>query len=165
MVKNRVLKSVIVSFCLLFLACGISFSQDFNHIKELFDIRTSISNQGSMLPDAITIVSGKDVRTLERIFELNTSALTTIEAYFRIFKMALAPEVKIDDETIKIVNEWLVFIKNQCAYDVEYLEAALTETENETVMEHIIMSKENIEQLSNAAKKGLQENKEMMGSL
>ena len=165
MVKNRVLKTIIISFCLVVLFCGISFSQDFNHIKELFDVRTSISNQGSMLPDAIKIASGKDVRTLERIFELNTSALTTIEAYFRIFKMALSPEVTIDEETIKIVNEWLIFVKNQCAYDVEYLEAALTETDNETVMEQIIISKDNIEQLSEAAKKGMQENDEMMGSL
>ncbi|MDD4957006.1 MAG: hypothetical protein PHH49_04615 [Candidatus Omnitrophica bacterium] len=148
----------IITFFLLAICAQNVRAEDFSHIKDLFALRENLSEQGSSLPNAIKKTSGKDLMTLERIFELNTSALTTIEAYFRLFKMALAAGTNMRAEDIKIINEWLEFINNQCKYDIEYLDAAMKETSDGAVHEQIASAKDNIERLSLIAEKGVKEN-------
>jgi len=156
--QSRFLIITILIFA--FSTSNISYAEGYQHINDLFDLRSAISDQGQSLPDSIKKAAGNDLRTLERIFELNTSSLTTIEAYFRLFKMALTAQEELTGETIDILNEWLSFIKNQCSYDIEYLQEALLETENEEVISHINTAKDNIEKLSKIADTGISENKE-----
>jgi hypothetical protein len=142
-----------------------SYSLDFGHIESLFDIRASIASQGQVLPDSIRASSGNDVRILERIFELNTSALTTIEAYFRIFKVTFATKEGLTQATNKILNEWLAFVNNQCQFDIEYLKETLNEAKNEDTKRQIEISKRNIEKLAEITKQGITENEEMLRKL
>lgn len=149
--------------CFTFIAMPlVAFPQTFQHIESLFDLRTDIGAHGDTLPEAIKSSAGNEVRTLERIFELNTSALVTIEAYFRIFKISLSSEATMNDKTIEILNEWLSFIKNQCSYDIMYLNEALKETSNEMILLNIKTSLTNITKLSEIAGNGIQENKDIL---
>ncbi|MBF0253053.1 MAG: hypothetical protein HQL29_04475 [Candidatus Omnitrophica bacterium] len=155
-------KIALLILCLSFLALPMAaYSQSFQHVESLFDLRTQIGAQGDVLPEAIKASRGNDVRTLERIFELNTSALVTIEAYFRIFKISLSAET-VTEESISILNEWLSFIKNQCSYDILYLNQALKESPNDSVAKNIETSLTNIKKLSEIATNGIQENKNFL---
>jgi len=163
MFKTRVGKIVLSAAAVLVcLGVPFSFSAEYGHIETFFEIRNDISAQGKGLPEEIKQAHGQDLRTLERLFELNTSALTTIEAYFRIFKIALSGEGSLSADTVRVMNEWLVFIENQCQYDIEYMEAALTETDNEVVKIQIKTAMANIEQLADVASKGIKENRMMI---
>ncbi|MBF0216604.1 MAG: hypothetical protein HQL30_06375 [Candidatus Omnitrophica bacterium] len=142
-----------------------SYSLEFDHIESLFDIRSSIASQGQVLPDSIRASAGNDVRILERIFELNTSALTTIEAYFRIFKVTFATKEGLTQATNKILNEWLAFVNNQCQFDIEYLKETLNEAKSEDTKRQIEISKRNIEKLANITKQGITENEDMLRKL
>lgn len=137
-------------------------AEDFAYINELFDIRNEMTEQGKSIPGSIKLAYGKDLRTLERIFELNTSALTTVEAYFRIFKIALSQEEGISSGSIQIMNEWLVFIEKQCQYDLEYLEEAKIETTNGMTETQIALTQKNIKKLANIVQKGIAQNELMM---
>jgi len=140
----------------------VSHGEEFDHIQQLFDLRTAISDQGKLLPAYIKSASGNNLMTLERIFELNTSALTTVEAYFRIFKIAFTAEEKPSAEAVDVLNEWLAFIEIQCRYDIEYLDEAETEVRDKRVLEEIITAKKNIEKLSMIAEKGIGENEKLL---
>lgn len=107
---------------------------------------------------------GSDTRTLERIFELNTSALTSIEAYFRLYRVAIHTGSYDNPEVIQILNEWLRFIKNQCSYDMDYLEEAVNETRDLQVLEQVRTARSNIEELSNIIQKALRQNTTLVGS-
>ena len=164
MIKKRKLKIPIFAMLLF---CGTVLTvhaQEYKHIEKLFDVRTAITNQGKQLPDQIKQATGKDLRTLERIFELNTSALTTIEAYFRLFKMAISQESDPTESTVSILNEWLSFIKNQCTYDSKYLDEALMEVKNPQISEQLKTAKTNIDELSKTVELGIQENPSMATS-
>ena len=156
-------KALIIPLVLVFLFSGrlSSFGDEFEYIEQLFELRTSITDQGQALPDIIKQTTGNDLRTLERIFELNTSALTTIEAYFRIVKIAFVTDEGINNETAPILNEWLAFIRNQCKYDSDFLDETLKETNDPAVKKHIILSKKNVERLSSLALKGISVNKSL----
>ncbi len=156
--KKQTTLSIILSVCLIFLSHTSSFGKEFEHIKQLFDLRESIGEQGKALPGLIRSASGNDLRTLERIFELNTSALTTIEAYFRIFKMAISTQKALDTGAVLILDEWLIFIENQCRFDIEYLDEAASENRDKKTMAQISISEKNIVKLSEIAKLGIQEN-------
>lgn len=99
-----------------------------------------------------------DLRTLERIYELNTSVLVTIEAYFRMLKVVISSEKEVTKEVINSLNDWLNFIDKQCSYDLEYLNSAQTETKNESVLSSISTAKDNLAKLSQTTKTGIQEN-------
>ncbi|HPS19391.1 MAG TPA: hypothetical protein PKY78_00170 [Candidatus Omnitrophota bacterium] len=161
--KKNILKSLFVSALVIFSGASFSFCQEYKHIEQMFDLRTAITNQGKMLPENIKQTVGNDLRTLERIFELNTSTLTTIEAYFRLFKMAISQEGDPTQTSVNILNEWLAFIKNQCAYDTQYLDEAMKEIKNPAVLDHIKTAKTNIEQLAHISELGIKENPSMIG--
>jgi len=151
-----------VGMLLLTAACPDSSCQEFSHIDQMFQLRTSISAQGKALPDLIKASSGSDLRNLERIFELNTSALTTIEAYFRVFKIAFTVNQRLTKDSVVVLNEWLAFIKNQCKYDIDYLDEALAVTKNKDIANQIETSKKNILQLEKIAGIGIRENEESL---
>ncbi|MDD5634324.1 MAG: hypothetical protein PHW46_03510 [Candidatus Omnitrophica bacterium] len=158
---NRYLITIIIALGLLSIPATAP-AKDLEYVEELFNVRSLITNQGKVLPDNIKDVTAGDLRTLERIFELNTSTLTTLEAYFRILKIALVTESESTTETVTILNEWLSFIKEQCQYDVEYLDATLKETTNSVVVEQIKLTKKYSEELIKVANKGLEENANML---
>lgn len=162
MAKINAIKFVLSASILVFMGVPFSFSTEYGHIETFFETRNEISAQGKDLPEEIKQARGQDLRTLERLFELNTSALTTIEAYFRIFKIALSGEGSLSADTVRVMNEWLVFIEKQCQYDNEYLEAAFMETDNENVKVQISKARANIEKLAEISRKGIKENRMMI---
>lgn len=147
---------------LICLSAGSVHSEQLLHIRELFDVRTAISDQGEAMSGNIQKARGRDVRTLERIFELNTSTLATIEAYFRMFRIVFSSENAATTQTVGIMNEWLRFISSQCVYDLEYLNAVVHETTEEAILEQIGMARENISTLKKIADKGVYENQGMI---
>ncbi len=157
--SKKIIASLLV--CAISFGAGITtsaFGKGFNQVEQLFIVRAAITEQGNVLPDSIKNATGNDVRTLERIFELNTSSLTTIEAYFRILMIALATGSEKDTKIVEILNGWLTFIYNQCSYDIEYLEEALIETTDENILAQITSAKNNSEKLSEIVMKSIEEN-------
>jgi len=139
-----------------------SFADELVHVGKLFSLRDVITNQGNVLPEKIQQTDGIDRRTLERIFELNTSTLTTIEAYFRILMITIVTENEKNPEAIKILNEWLEFTKNQCKYDIEYLDSTLEDTRDQVVVDEINVTKESILSLKKIANSAIIENDAML---
>jgi len=141
---------MVFSFSRIHLICG----KELLYVEKLFNLRDEITLQGNILPEKIQKTEGIDRRTLERIFELNTSTLTTIEAYFRILMITIATENENNLSAIKILNEWLIFTKNQCKYDMEYLNSTLNETTDQVVIDEINITKNSLvllEQIANSA--------------
>jgi len=136
----------------------VSYGKELIYVEKLFDIRDAITLQGNILPEKIQNSEGIDRRTLERIFELNTSTLTTIEAYFRILMITIATENENNSSAIKILNEWLTFTKNQCKYDMEYLNSTLKETTDQVVINEINITKNSLVLLEQIADSAIIEN-------
>jgi hypothetical protein len=159
------LKYIVFLIAILFIGLisvrSSSFAQE--TILKLDGARNSITNQGNVLPNVIRNAKGNDVRTLERIYELNTSALTTIEAYMKMLRMALSFDGEINSESLEILNKWLLFIGKQCDYDIEYLDYALTETSDENTKEQINVSKNNLNNLKSISKLAIKENIKIFG--
>ncbi|MBF0494597.1 MAG: hypothetical protein HQL28_05655 [Candidatus Omnitrophica bacterium] len=153
---------LLCAFLFLLFNSTLLHAADFEYIDKLFDLRTSITDQGRLLPEAIKVAKANNLRILERVFELNTSALTTIEAYFRIFKISITTGTTLNESTTKILNEWLSFIENQCKYDSDYLTAAQTETDNPDVLKHLKISKVNIVKLAELCEEGVTENSRVL---
>ncbi len=160
--NKRLLKVCVWVFLCLFGLYGPLMAED--HIKELDSIRSSIIEQGNEMPDLIKNADDNEIRTLERIYELNTSLLTTIEAYFKMLKVIISSEVEINKEVIDPLNEWLQFIHNQCKYDIEYLDEALSESKKSTVIKQIRIARENIERVSTVTELGITENNALLNS-
>lgn len=155
-------KSVLLILCMLLMyAHNSAFGQE--SILKLDEIRNLIAGQGDMLPEIMKESKGNDVRTLERIYELNTSALTTVEAYMKMLKMALSFDGEINKASLDILNKWLLFIGRQCEYDIEYLEFALTEISNTNTIEQINISKNNLKNLQSITNLAIKENQEIFG--
>jgi len=158
----KIIVSFFIVLSLIFSGTVLSYSEDFKQVEQFFALRNSITEQGNVIPNKIRNTRGADLRTLERIFEMETSTLTTIEAYFRILMIAISTKSETKPETVKILNGWLEFMDNQCKYDIEYLEEALKEIANPDVIEEIILAKTNTEKLSEIAKKSIAENSAML---
>ncbi len=156
------IREILIAVTIVCIALSIDapfvFSGNYDYVEQLFDVRGLITNQGKELPLTIKETTGNDLRTLERIFELNTSTLTTIEAYFRILMITLSTKSETNSQAVKILNEWLTFTDNQCAYDLEYLDSTLQETTDGKVIEQIKTAKHNTQKLSEIIKIGIEEN-------
>ncbi|KJJ84070.1 secreted protein [Candidatus Omnitrophus magneticus] len=155
-----ILKYTII-IVLLLTVCPFAIALDkiqLKHINQLFELRNNIIAQGETLPNDINKSTEINQRTLERIFELNTSALTTIEAYFRMLKVAIASNAYKNTDTLKILNEWLKFINNQCKYDIEYLTEAEKETKILSITNQINIAKNNMILLGQITQEGINEN-------
>jgi hypothetical protein len=127
-------------------------------MEKLFDVRSMITEHDKELPRQMENASPDTIRILERIFELNTSALTTIEAYFRIFKIAVASGKSFDSNTVNILNEWLEFINTQCLFDLEYLETTIKETRDIAIMAQLQTAKNNIQNLADISATAINQN-------
>jgi len=117
---------------------------------------------GYTLPQAIKEAKPEDIRTLERVFEINNYALMTIESYLKMLKVFSLGGGYLNKETVGILNGWLKFIANYCEYDMKYLDEAKTDTQNKPALEIIEKEKASIEALMNAAIKGSSENSEVL---
>ncbi|MFA6078945.1 MAG: hypothetical protein WC779_04280 [Candidatus Omnitrophota bacterium] len=120
---------------------------------------------GNKMPEMIKGAESRDIRTLERVFEINTYALTTIEAYFKMIKVAVSSEGDINKEIMEVLNGWLEFINNYCKKDMEYFDEALSETNDEKIMDVVLEAKKNIQSLSDATVQAISENKVLANKL
>jgi len=134
-----------------------------NHITEFDAVRAAIIEQGNHLPDYIKkAATNNDIRTLERIYELNTSLLTTIESYFRMLKIVVTSEREINKNVVDTLNGWLMFIQKQCMYDIEYLESTLPETKDNIVASQIKTALTNTRKLSDSINNAIKENTDLI---
>jgi len=148
-------------FFLLIISGGEqAFCQD--HLRELDSVRDALGDFGKKMPDMIRNAQDKDMRTLERLFEINTYALTTIEAYLKMLRIAIAAEGAITKEITEIFNEWLQFITKYCKADMKYFDEALSGTNDQAIVMIIKEEKSNIENLFEVTSKGIEENKNMV---
>ncbi len=166
-IKMGIYKTIHITLAalLLFLSTGIQpvFCQ--NHIRDLDAVRTSMTEFGNKMPAMIKSAENRDIRTLERVFEINTYALTTIEAYFKMIKVAVSSEGDINKEIMEVLNGWLEFISNYCKKDMEYFDEALSDTSDEAIIDVVLEAKKNIKSLSDATIKAIDENKSLAKKL
>jgi len=76
-IKNT-LFCLILSGLMMISSASASFSQE--HIRKLDAVRTSMTKMGSSLPELTRKAQPKDIRTMERVFEINNYSLVTIES-------------------------------------------------------------------------------------
>lgn len=138
-----------------------AFAQS-HHLKKLDAIRSSMSELGTVMPDLIRKAKPRDIRTLERVFEINTYALTTIEAYFKMLKVAISSNEPINKDTVTVLNGWLEFINKYCKSDIEYFDEAISETKDEVIVSLIGKAKNNIKELSEITLAAIDENKTLL---
>lgn len=161
MAKYKLIVITAVIFPLLaILSVPSAFSQ--NHIKDLDNVRTSMTELGGAMPELIKSSKIKDLRTLERVYEINTYALTTIEAYLKMIKIAISSNGSINKDIVNVFNGWLEFINTYCGKDVQYLNEALAETQDQSVIDIIQKTKFNIESLRGVTTKAIDENKNLL---
>ncbi len=161
MVKYKLRNAIIISSILLApLVSSPAFGQ--NHIKELDVVRTSMTEMGGIMPAMIKSAKPVDLRTLERVFEINTYALTTIEAYLKMIKVTLSSNGDINKDVVDVFNGWLEFMNKFCKKDIEYLDEALSETKDQSIVSVITKTKKNITELGNITTRGIEENKGLL---
>jgi hypothetical protein len=151
---------IIASLILLTVGATSSYSQ--NHIKELDGLRSSMTDIGAKMPDMIKATKNNEMRTLERVYEINTYALTTIEAYFKMVKVAVSSDGKINTDIIAVFNGWLQFISRYCKQDISYLDEAKSDTKNPEIVKVLDLTKDNINALDQIATKAIEENNNLL---
>ena len=141
-------------------ASGPALAQD--HLTELDSVRSSMTEIGYTLPDAIKAAKPQDIRTLERVFEINNYALMTIESYLKMLKVFSLGGGYLNKETVDILNGWLNFISNYCEYDIKYLDDAKSDTKDKIALTIIEKERVSIASLKEAAIKGSSENSKVL---
>lgn len=139
---------------------GPASAQD--HLSDLDSVRSSMTELGYTLPDAIKAAKPQDIRTLERVFEINNYALMTIESYLKMLKVFSLGGGYLNKETVDILNGWLKFVSNYCEYDIKYLDEAKADTQDKLVLEIIGKERTSIDSLMKAAIKGSSENSKIL---
>jgi len=164
MKKRTVLGTALFFLALSFLlpTGGLAFKE---HLTDLDAVRTSLTSVGGRLPDIIKKAKPEDIRTLERVFEINNYALVTIESYLKMLKVMISSGGSLNKDTIGVLNNWLKFIKNYCEYDLKYFEEALSGTRDEVVIEMLNIEKQNISMLIKISEKGIDENNRFVTKL
>lgn len=140
-------------------AANVIRAEDLSYIEELFSVRDSFAAHSKDVSETLFSQKTGNVRELERIFELNSSNMTAIEAYFKIFRIVFTQERTPTDRDLRTSAEWLEFILEQCKYDLEFLEAKLHEPLSPLIRKHTTAAHENVRSLASAAQKGLSERK------
>ena len=154
-------KIILIACVFAYSISAPALSEDY--VTKLDKIRNSIIQQGNILSTLIPKAKGNDIRTLERVYELNTSTLTTIEAYLKMLKVVLSSRKEIAKDDLGRLDGWLLFIHKQCKFDIEYLDEALSDTKEEAVIGQIKTSRQNMEKLANITAVGIEENKVLLG--
>lgn len=157
--KNIVLSMAVISI-LAWATSGAASAQD--HLSDLDSVRSSMTELGYTLPQAIKAAKPQDIRTLERVFEINNYALMTIESYLKMLKVFSLGGGYLNKETVNILNGWLKFISNYCEYDIKYLDEAKTDTQDKSALDIIEKERISIESLKKAAIKGSSENSKVL---
>jgi hypothetical protein len=134
-----------------------------DHLKDIDNVRSSMTAMGYKLPEAIRTTKPENIRTLERVFEINNYALVTIESYFKMLKVYALSHDRNAKETLPIVNGWLTFISDYCESDIKYLDEARAEMTGEAERKIVGEEKDDLAKLMEAAHKGIDENKKMFG--
>ena len=161
MMSHRFIKTFIISLALIItLGASPAFCQ--SHIKDLDSLRNSMVNLGNEMPAMIKNTKNNEMRTLERVYEINTYALTTIEAYFKMVKVAVVAEGKINKAEVEIFNGWLQFIAKYCEKDNVYLDEAISEMKNPAILDVLERSKEHIKSLKEIAIRAVGENNDLL---
>ena len=158
-IRNIVLSAVIISVIAL-AAPDSASAQD--HLSDLDSVRSSMTELGYILPQAISTAKPQDIRTLERVFEINNYALMTIESYFKMLKVFSLGGGYLNKETVDILNGWLKFVSNYCEYDIKYLDEAKADTQDKLALDIIEKERAGIESLMKAAIKGSLENSKVL---
>jgi len=135
-----------------------------DHLKDIDKVRASMTAMGYKLPEAINTTNPKNIRTLERVFEINNYALVTIESYFKMLKIFSLASDRNDKDALPIINGWLTFITGYCESDMKYLDEARMEMVGENERKIVSEEKENISKLMDAARKGINENLRAFGN-
>lgn len=154
-IKNT-LFCLILSGLMMISSASASFSQE--HIRKLDAVRTSMTKMGSSLPELTRKAQPKDIRTMERVFEINNYSLVTIESYFKMIKIALSSGTGINKDVIGVLNGWLAFVTNYCEYDLKYLDEAIAQTKDNSIIEILKTEKMNVISLRDASRQGILEN-------
>jgi hypothetical protein len=149
-------------FCLAFMGL-LSFSYVTHaicqeHIRKLDAVRTSMAKMGSALPELTRKAQPQDIRTMERVFEINNYSLVTIESYFKMIKIALSSGAGLNKDVLTLLNGWLKFVSNYCEYDIKYMDEALVQTKDAAISEVLKAEKSNISSLRDASQFGIKEN-------
>lgn len=152
---KRILLTLILSISLSCAFVTAAWAQ--SHLRDLDEVRSSMANIGSKLPSMIKSARPEDMRTLERLLEINNYALMTIESYLKMLKISTISG-GLNKEAIELVNRWLTFISRYCEADIKYLEEAKNETKEKTAADIIWQERNCIFRLKEAAKKGITEN-------
>jgi hypothetical protein len=134
-----------------------------DHLKDIDDVRSSMTAMGYKLPDAIRATKAENIRTLERVFEINNYALVTIESYLKMLKIFSLSDVRNDKKVLPIINGWLTFISHYCESDIKYLEEAQKEMAGDNERKIVGEQKDNISRLMKAARRGIDENSNAFG--
>ena len=161
MMNYRSIKTFIISFAIL-ITFGASPSFCQSHIRDLDSLRNSMASLGNEMPAMIKNTKNNEMRTLERVYEINTYALTTIEAYFKMVKVAVVAEGKINKAEVEIFNGWLQFIAKYCEKDTVYLDEAVSEMKNPAILAVLERSKEHIKSLKEIAIRAVGENNDLL---
>jgi hypothetical protein len=159
--REHLTKCSFLVISVAFLVC-VECAPAQDHLSELDSVRTSLTDIGYKLPDAIKSAKPEDVRTLERVFEINNYALMTIESYLKMLKVFSLGGAYINKDIVNILNGWLKFIDNYCEYDIKYLDEAKSETKDSTVLGLIDKERSYIASLKEAAIKGSIENSKIL---
>ncbi len=128
------------------------------HIRKLDAVRTSMAKMGNVLPELTRKAQGRDIRMMERVFEINNYSLVTIESYFKMTKIALISGTGLNRDALGVLSGWLKFMTNYSEYDIKYLDEALSQTKDPTIIELLKSEKDNISSLHDASKFGIEEN-------
>jgi hypothetical protein len=159
--REHLAKYLFLAISIALLACvECALAQD--HLSDLDSVRTSMTDIGYKLPDAIKSAKPEDVRTLERVFEINNYALMTIESYLKMLKVFSLGGAYLNKDIVNILNGWLKFIDNYCEYDIKYLDEAKSETKDSTVLGLIDKERSYIASLKEATIKGSIENSKIL---
>jgi len=156
---NTILSIVAISM-LVWNISGPAYAQD--HLNDIDGVRSSMTEIGYKLPEMIKSAKPQDIRTLERVFEINNYALMTIESYLKMLKVFSLGGGYLNKPTVDILNGWLKFISNYCEYDIKYLDEARADTQDKTALDIIEKERASIEALRNAAIKGSLENSKIL---
>ena len=131
--------------------------QEEERVRNFDTVRTSMTKVGGVLPEAIRKAQPGDIRTLERVFEINNYALVTIESYLKMLRIARTSGNETDKSVSGILNGWLKFIAYYCEYDMKYLDEAVSQTKDTAVIEILKSEKANVTSLRDASRSGTKE--------
>lgn len=135
------------------------------HIRKLDAVRTSMAKMGSSLPELTRKAQPRDIRTMERVFEINNYSLVVVESYLKMIKIALASGTGLNKDVLEVLNGWLNFVSNYCEYDIKYIDEALAQTKDAAIIEILKSEKSNISSLREASQFGVTENTSLSNKL